>query len=232
LSYVLGVFQEDDWRLALGVFQENDWRLAWSCHSDWEVGLIGGAPFGLGIAKSCPGKSHQGGGVVLLVNFFEIFLEFGMLCLGNIAHPHVACLVVAVNKAFGMDVPAGAHEGGVIPLGAIHRAFPCKILFPVLGDGGGIFGDAFPFGFVQLPFPPFPLLAVVPRCGVGFRQWVLGRRLDKIGGKDHIEGAVHHHLKDIVKRDQGAVDHQAAAKFLAFPQPTLDPDLRGMQFFC
>ena len=232
MSYVLGVFQEDDWRLALGVFQENDWRLAWSCHSDWEVGLIGGAPFGLGIAKSCPGKSHQRGGVVLLVNFFEIFLEFGMLCLGNIAHPHVACLVVAVNKAFDMDVPAGAHEGGVIPLGAIHRAFSCKILFPVLGDGGGIFGDAFPFGFVQLPFPPLPFTC---RCALVW-GWVQAmgswEGLDKIGGKDHIEGAVHHHLEDIVKRDQGAVDHQAVAKFLVFPQPTLDSDLHGMHFFC
>jgi hypothetical protein len=28
-------------------------------------------------------------------------------------------LVVAVNKAFAMDVLAGAHEGGVVPLGAI-----------------------------------------------------------------------------------------------------------------
>ncbi len=90
-----------------------------------------------------------------MANFFKISLEFVTLCLGNGARPNVACLVVAVNKAFGTDVPAGAHEGGVVPLGAIFRAFPCKIVFPVLaflhqklGDGGGVLGDALSFGFV------------------------------------------------------------------------------------
>ena len=194
----------------------------------WRVGLVGGASFEPGIAKSRPGKSDQGRGGVLLANFVEVFLEFAMLCLGNGTRPHVACLVVAVDKAFGTDVPAGAHEGGVVPLGAIHRAFPCKIAFPVFV----FFHQKFPFGFVQLPFPPLPFTC---RCALVW-GWVQAmgswEGLDKIGGKDHIEGAVHHHLEDIVKRDQGAVDHQAVAKFLVFPQPTLDSDLHGMHFFC
>ncbi len=64
-------------------------------------------------------------------------------------------LVVAVNKAFALDVPAGAHEGGVVPLEAILQAFPCKIALSDLAflqkkfrDGGGVFGDMLLFDFV------------------------------------------------------------------------------------
>jgi hypothetical protein len=55
----------------------------------------------------------------LLANFPKVGLEFVAFCLGNGARPHVTSLVVAVNKAFATHVPAGAHEGGVVPLGAI-----------------------------------------------------------------------------------------------------------------
>ncbi len=44
----------------------------------------------------------------------------------------MSSLVVAVNEKFATDVPAGAHEGGVVPLGAILRAFPHKIALPDL----------------------------------------------------------------------------------------------------
>ncbi len=64
-------------------------------------------------------------------------------------------LVVAVNEAFATDVPADVHEGGVVPLGAILRAFPQKIALPDLAflqkkfrDGGCVFGDTLPFNFV------------------------------------------------------------------------------------
>jgi hypothetical protein len=184
-----------DLSFVMRVFQGDDWCMTWSCHLGWEVGLIGGLPFMPGIAKSRPGKSDPGGGGVLSANFFEIFLESAMFSLGTGILSHATCLVVAVNKAFGMDVPTGAHEGGVVPLGAIHQAFPCKIVIPVLaflhqkfGDGGSIFGDALPFGFVRFPFLPLPfLLAAIPWRGVELGQWIFGRGVDKIGGKNHVE---------------------------------------------
>ena len=58
------------------------------------------------------------------------------------------------------------------------------------------------------------MLAVVPQRGVELRRWIFGRGLDTIGGKDHGEGAVHHHLEDFVEGDQAVVDHRAVAKFL------------------
>ena len=101
------------------------------------------------------------------------------------------------------------------------------------GDGGGVFGDAPSFGFIQLTFLPLSLLhAVVPWRGAGFGRWILGRRLDKIGGKDHIEGAVHHHLEDLVKGDKAIFDHQAVANFLALRQPTLNPDFHRAENLC
>ena len=71
----------------LGVFQGNGWQLTWSFHLRWEVGVIGGPFFVPGVAKYRPGKSDQGGGGVLSMNFLEIFLEFATLCLGDDAHP-------------------------------------------------------------------------------------------------------------------------------------------------
>ena len=90
----------------------------WSCHT-WGVGRIGRLCVGPGIAKSRPGESGPGGGGVLPANFFEIYLEFGAFCLGNSACSDMARLVVAVNEAFTADPPAGEHEDGVVPLGAI-----------------------------------------------------------------------------------------------------------------
>jgi len=88
----------------------------------------------------------------------------------------VARLVVAVNKAFTADPPAGAHEDGVAPLGAIRLAFSCKISPPVFaflyqkfGDGGGVLDDAISSGFVRFPFLSLSLLvAVEPLHGVEF----------------------------------------------------------------
>ena len=45
------------------------------------------------------------------MNLIKILLEFSAFCLGNGTCSYVAHLVVAVNEAFAMDVPAGAHEG-------------------------------------------------------------------------------------------------------------------------
>ena len=97
----------------------------------WGAGRIGQLCVGPSIAKSRPGESGRGGGEVLPANLFEIFLEFSALCLGNGTCSYLACLDVAVNKAFTADPPAGAHEDGVVPLGAIRQAFSCKILPPV-----------------------------------------------------------------------------------------------------
>ena len=93
--------------------------------------------------------------------------------MGNGACFYLACLVVAVDEAFSKDVPSGAHEDGVVPLGTISRAFSCKIAPPIFaflyqkfGDGGSILDNAIPGGFVRLPFLPLSLLlALVPRWG-------------------------------------------------------------------
>jgi hypothetical protein len=92
--------------------------MTWSCHT-WGVGRVGRLCIGPGIAKSWPGESGRGGGGIFPVNLFEKFLEFGALCLGNSACSYMACLFVAVNEAFTADPPVGAHEDGVVPLGAI-----------------------------------------------------------------------------------------------------------------
>ena len=121
----------------------------------WGAGRIGRLCVGPGIAKSRPGESGQGGGGILPADFFKIFLEFDVLCLGNGACSNVARLVVAVNEAFTVDSPAGAHEDGVVPLGAIRQAFSCKILPPVFAflyqkfsNRGGALDDVISSGFV------------------------------------------------------------------------------------
>ncbi len=105
-------------------------------------------------------------------------------------------LVVAIAEAFPVDIPAGAHEGVVVPLGTIPCAFTHKNMLPNLiilhekiHDGGGVFDDVPPSGFVGLPLI-IPLLTAVPWRGGEFRHWLFGRGLDKIGGKDHVEGTV------------------------------------------
>ena len=122
------------------------------------------------------------------MDFSEIFLEFGALCLGNGACSDVACVVVAVNEAFTANPrPAGANEDGVVPLGAIRQAFSCKILPPVFAflyqkfsDGGGVLDDVISSGFVQFPLLA-PFACCWPRHGVEFGQWVLGRGFDEVG---------------------------------------------------
>ncbi len=104
-----------------------------------------------------------------MANVVEIGLESSALGLGNGASPHVTSLVVAVNKAFGTDVPAGVHEGFFISLGTIPSAFPCKITLPNLAffhqefdDGGRVFDDALPFNFFRLPLFSSLLFVIIP----------------------------------------------------------------------
>ncbi len=129
-------------------------------------------------------------------------------------------LVVAIAAAFAADVPVGAHEGVVVPLGTIPCAFSRKIALPNLivlhekfCDGGGIFDGALPSNFVGLPLFIL-LLSVIPWHGGEFGCWLFGRGLDKIGGKDHVEGAVEYHLKNFVKTNEAVIDHQAIGVFL------------------
>ncbi len=105
-------------------------------------------------------------------------------------------LVVAIAETFPTDVPAGAHEGVVVPLGTIPHAFSCKIALPNLiilhekfRDGGGVFDYALFSDFVGLSLVVLPL-SVVPWLRGEFGCWLFGRWLDKIGGKGHFEGTV------------------------------------------
>ncbi len=97
----------------------------------WVLGVLLGG-FSLGWALLNPGLGIQAEGEIgdLLANFVKVGLESSVLCVGNGASPHVTSLVVAVNTAFGTDVPAGAHEGFFISLRRIPRAFPSKIILP------------------------------------------------------------------------------------------------------
>ncbi len=70
----------------------------------------------------------------------------------------MTCLDVAIAETFPADVPAGAHDGVVVPLGKITCAFSCKIALPNLivhhekfHDGGDVFDDVLPSDFVGLP---------------------------------------------------------------------------------
>jgi hypothetical protein len=176
--------------IAGGRFCGNNWWKMWSCNPLGVGGFVGWLFFGPGIIKSRPGKSGRRGGGVLLANFFKVGLEFIALCLGNGARPHMTSLVVAANKAFGADVPAGAHGGGFIPLGTIPCAFPCKIMVPNLalfhqefGDGGEVLDNVLPFNFVGLPFfPSFPLPSFPGVTVVAFVGF-LGGGLLKLGGR-------------------------------------------------
>jgi hypothetical protein len=151
-------------------------------------------------------------------------LESSALYVGNGTSLHMTSLVVAVDKAFDADVPTGAHEGCFIPLRTIPCTFPCKITLPNLaffhqefGDGGRVFDDVFPFNFVGLPLFPSLSFAIVPRHGCGCIHWTFGRGVDKIREEDDIEGAVHDHLKNLVKTNKAVIDHQAVTKFLHSP---------------
>jgi hypothetical protein len=103
----------------------------------------------------------------------------------------VACLIVAVDKAFGTGVPGGTHEGGVVPRGGSIEHCPEKLCFQFLPSfirnfemWAAFFGDALLFGFVRLPSLPLSLLlAVMPRHGVGSGNGFLGGDLIKLGGR-------------------------------------------------
>ncbi len=123
----------------------------------------------MGIAKSRPGKSGQRGGGVLTANFFTVGLEFVALCGGDGVRPHVNGLIVEINKAFFMDVPADAHAGVFVPLETIPRAFFHKMVLPNLAflyekivDDGRVFDNVIPFDFIRLPFLPARLFPVIP----------------------------------------------------------------------
>ncbi len=141
--------------VACGNYCGTNWRRTWSC-CPWGVwGVVGRLFFGPGIAKPRPGKSGQGGGFVLPANYCKVGLEFFVLCWGNGARSYMTSFVVAVNEAFALDVPAGAHKSGVVPLGTIFGAFPGKMLLPILailyqklGDGGNVFDQTLPVNIV------------------------------------------------------------------------------------
>ena len=90
-----------------------------SCHPLGVWGFAGRLFFGPGIAKPRPGKSSRGGEVILPANFGDVGLKIVLLRLGDGGCSNVTCFVVAVNKAFATDVPAGTHEGKVIPFETI-----------------------------------------------------------------------------------------------------------------
>jgi hypothetical protein len=94
----------------------------------------------------------------------------------------VTGLVVAIPEAFPADVPVGAREGVVVPLGTIPCAFSRKIALPNLivihekfHDGGGVFDDAVPYNFIGLPLFILPL-SIVPWRGGEFGHWLFWER--------------------------------------------------------
>jgi hypothetical protein len=135
----------------MGIYR---WK-TWSCHPadvGWLVGwLIGWFFFRPGIAKSQPGKScRKSWSRVLSADFREVGLELIACC-------DVARLVVAVNKAFAADVPAGTHPF-FAPLGWIPGAFSGKVALPDVallhqefGDGRGVLDDAVFIAISSLP---------------------------------------------------------------------------------
>jgi hypothetical protein len=148
-----------------------------SCHLLGVWGFVGRLFFGPGIAKPRPGKSSQGGEVILPANFGDVGLKIVLLCLGDSRRSNVTCFVVAVNKAFATDVPASTHEGGVVPFGMILRALSSKVFLPGLailhqefGDGGDILCNLPPF--VLACFPLLPSF-FCPRSLRTWHQWTL-----------------------------------------------------------
>ncbi len=114
-------------------------------------GFVGRLFFGPGISKPRPGKSSRGGGFILPANFGDVGKKIVFLHLRDGGRSDVTCFVVAVDKAFATDVPAGTHECGVVPLGMILGALAGEMLLPIfavlhqeLGDGGWVLHDAFP----------------------------------------------------------------------------------------
>jgi hypothetical protein len=150
----------------------------------------------------------------------------------------VTGLVVAIVETFPADVPSGANEGVVVPLGTISCAFSCKIALPNLivlrgkfCDEGGVFDYVLFSNFVGLPLIILPL-SVVPWRGGEFGHLLFGRWLDKIGGKGHIEGAGEYRLKNFIETNEAVIDHRAVGMFLTLTQPTLGAYFLGIQDLC
>ena len=89
-------------------------------------GFVGRLFFGPGVAKPRPWKSSRGGRFVLPANFGDVGQEIVLLRLRDGRRSNVTGLVVAIAETFPVYVPAGAHEGVVVPLGTIPCAFSCK----------------------------------------------------------------------------------------------------------
>ncbi len=90
-------------------------------------------------------KSSRVEEVILPANFGDVGLKIVLLRLGDGGLFNVTCFVVAVGKAFAMDVPAGTHECGVVPHRTNFGALAGEMLLPnfailhqELGDGGWI----------------------------------------------------------------------------------------------
>ena len=60
----------------------------------------------------------------------------------------------------------------------------------------------------------------------------LGRGFDEVGREDHVEGAIHDHLEDLVEGYEAVIDHRAVTKFLTLRQPTLNSDFHCVENLC
>jgi hypothetical protein len=170
--------------------------------------------FGPGIAKSQPGKSGRKGGGGIRAKIFKVGLEFIAIHGRGGARLHVTGLIVGVNKAFSTYVPAEAHAGAFVPLGAIPYAFSRRIALPNLAffnkeidDGDGVFDDVFPFTSSDFLFFPPVRFPSSPGKNIGYCCWIFGRGPDKIGRKYHVERTVEDHLEDLVKTSKAVIDH-------------------------
>jgi hypothetical protein len=73
--------------------------------------------------------------------------------------------------------------------------------------------------FLPFFFPSPSAEAAPVEVGGDFWGW-----LEEVWRKSDVDGAVHHHLKNLVKTDKAVVHHQPVLEFQALAEPTLDPD--------
>ncbi len=144
-----------------------------SCHPLGVWGFVGRLFFVPGIAKPRPGKSSRGGEVILPENFGDVGLKIVLLCLGGGGRSDVTCFVVAVNKAFITDVPAGTHEGRVVPFGTILRALSSKVFLPrSCHPSSGIRGwGQHSWQFAPLCSRPLSSSSLLFSCPCSLRTW-------------------------------------------------------------
>ncbi len=138
-----------------------------------------------------PGKSSRGGGFILPANFGDVGKKIVFLCLRDGGRSDVTCFVVAVDKAFATDVPAGTHECGVVPLGTILGALAGKMLLPILPSfiknlemGAGFFTMHSPLISPDFLFFP-PLFFLLPSADAAPVEvgGDFGAGLTKFGGR-------------------------------------------------